>query len=167
MLLAAMIGPAAANAQPSLRSDDAFTAIFFAYGKSGLADASGGNDPRSPSGTACIDSLFQGMLSGKNSNAYTAGSLANDHIEIIGYADPIGNAAANFILARKRADAVRDYMITQGIAAGRIVIVSKGSVSPLQNWHCAGMPSRQTLAACLWADRRVEIRLFRYSKPNG
>jgi len=40
-------------------------------------------------------------------------------------------------------------MIAQGIATGRISIVSKGSTSPVRNWHCANTQSRQALAACL------------------
>jgi outer membrane protein OmpA-like peptidoglycan-associated protein len=39
---------------------------------------------------------------------------------VTGYADRGGNRAANFALADRRAAAVRDALVAEGIAAGRI-----------------------------------------------
>ena len=52
-------------------------------------------------------------------------------VEIAGYTDSIGTLAHNMDLSLRRADAVRDYLIQQGISADRIVAKGYGPASPV------------------------------------
>lgn len=45
---------------------------------------------------------------------------------IEGHADPRGTADANMRLSRERADSVRDYLSSKGVAAGRLQSIGKG-----------------------------------------
>jgi peptidoglycan-associated lipoprotein len=51
-------------------------------------------------------------------------------ILIEGHADSRGTNEYNLALGERRADAVRDYMVSLGVAAERITIVSKGEEQP-------------------------------------
>ena len=51
-------------------------------------------------------------------------------ITIEGHADSRGTAEYNLALGERRASAVRDYLVSLGVAANRIQIVSKGKESP-------------------------------------
>ena len=51
-------------------------------------------------------------------------------IMVEGHADPRGTNEYNLALAERRAGAVRDYLVSLGIAADRITIVSKGEEAP-------------------------------------
>jgi outer membrane protein OmpA-like peptidoglycan-associated protein len=50
---------------------------------------------------------------------------------IVGYADDRGDATTNSRLAAQRADAVRGYLVAQGIDPARLTIVSRAEDSPL------------------------------------
>ena len=52
-------------------------------------------------------------------------------ITIEGHCDERGSAEYNLGLGERRASAVRDYMVTLGIGADRMVVVSKGKESPV------------------------------------
>jgi outer membrane protein OmpA-like peptidoglycan-associated protein len=52
-------------------------------------------------------------------------------IEISGHTDNVGNKKANKTLSEKRAKACRDYLISQGIDAGRIEAVGFGDARPI------------------------------------
>lgn len=51
-------------------------------------------------------------------------------IMIEGHADSRGTNEYNLALAERRADAVRDYLVSLGLAADRVTIVSKGEEQP-------------------------------------
>ena len=51
-------------------------------------------------------------------------------IMVEGHADSRGTAEYNLALGERRASAVRDYLVTLGIGADRVQIVSKGKESP-------------------------------------
>ena len=51
-------------------------------------------------------------------------------IQIEGHADSRGTSEYNFALGERRAAAVKDYLVSLGIAADRIGIVSKGEEEP-------------------------------------
>jgi len=53
------------------------------------------------------------------------------NVEIAGYSDSIGTRAHNMDLSLRRATAVRDFLIQNGIAAGRIAARGYGSDSPI------------------------------------
>lgn len=51
--------------------------------------------------------------------------------EIVGHTDSTGPAAYNMGLSRRRAEAVRDYLVSQGIAAGDLSLDWKGESQPI------------------------------------
>ena len=52
-------------------------------------------------------------------------------IEIQGHTDWIGSDAYNQALSERRANSVRDYLVSQGIAAGRITTIGYGETQPV------------------------------------
>lgn len=50
---------------------------------------------------------------------------------IEGYADAVGSESFNLRLSRARAEAVRDYLVANGIAADRLRVVGRGEIDPL------------------------------------
>ena len=53
------------------------------------------------------------------------------NVEIVGHTDSIGNAQYNEILSMKRANSVRDYLVSKGISAERINCYGMGASMPL------------------------------------
>ena len=56
-------------------------------------------------------------------------------VRIEGNCDERGTREYNFALGARRADAVRDYLIGRGIAAGRIATISFGKERPIDPGH--------------------------------
>ena len=52
-------------------------------------------------------------------------------VRIEGNADERGTREYNFALAARRADAVRDFLVAHGVAAGRIATISYGKEQPI------------------------------------
>jgi outer membrane protein OmpA-like peptidoglycan-associated protein len=52
-------------------------------------------------------------------------------IQVAGHTDSDGEENANLLLSQKRAESVRNYLISQGIAAGRIVAKGYGESAPI------------------------------------
>ena len=74
----------------------------------------------------------------------------NVGITIVGHTDSTGSDAINDPLSRERALAVRDYLTSRGVAAGRVVVQGRGSHEPVaSNATDAGRAQ----------NRRVEIFL--------
>ena len=78
-------------------------------------------------------------------------------ILVVGYADRMGNAAYNERLALKRAKAVRDYLVSNGIKAKKIEVRSLGKSAPQA--ECAATLAHAEMISCLREDRRVEIEV--------
>lgn len=79
-------------------------------------------------------------------------------IRIAGYADRIGSAAANEKLSKKRADAVRKYLVTKGIVNAQVVETRWfGESAPAT--ECPKKLSKAKLIKCLQPDRRVEVEV--------
>ena len=76
-------------------------------------------------------------------------------IEVRGYTDRLGSASYNLELSQRRADAVKELLVEQGIPAERIDARGLGQQDPIT--QCADNQSRENLVACLQPDRRVEI----------
>lgn len=64
-------------------------------------------------------------------NKLVAMMKADDSLiaQINGYASPIGKKSYNYTLSQKRSDAVKAYLVTQGISKERLVSVGKGEYS--------------------------------------
>jgi OOP family OmpA-OmpF porin len=54
-----------------------------------------------------------------------------DKVEIAGYTDNVGKAAANLILSQNRANTVREYLIAKGISPDRVTAVGYGMSNPI------------------------------------
>jgi peptidoglycan-associated lipoprotein len=93
----------------------------------------------SPTDRSELDQLAQCM---------TTGSLAGKNVELVGRADPRGEAEYNMTLGETRASAVKHYVAELGIAGSRIRTTSRGALDAQGHDEAS------------WAlDRRVDLRL--------
>jgi peptidoglycan-associated lipoprotein len=56
-------------------------------------------------------------------------------ITVEGHADERGSAEYNLALGSRRADAVKQYLVSLGVQAGRVTVVSKGKEQPVCSEH--------------------------------
>ncbi|HEX5338427.1 MAG TPA: OmpA family protein [Gallionella sp.] len=85
--------------------------------------------------------------------------LDYDKIVITGHADRTGSKAGNQQLSERRANAVHNYLVSEGVADNKMSSSGKGSSQPITKaGDCAKLKGKP-LAACLAPDRRVEIRI--------
>jgi OOP family OmpA-OmpF porin len=85
------------------------------------------------------------------------GKLRDVNLEVViavGHADRIGSDAYNMKLSVRRADSVKAYLVSKGIAASRIYTEGKGKRQPVKD--CKGSGKTKELIACLEPNRRVE-----------
>jgi OOP family OmpA-OmpF porin len=86
-------------------------------------------------------------------------SSAMDHVHVIGNADRLGSDEYNMALSVRRADAVRDYLVAQGVATHLIDSKGVGESAPVTaSGECVG-PQSAKVIACLQPDRRVDVDL--------
>jgi OOP family OmpA-OmpF porin len=99
-----------------------------------------------PEGRAALDALV---------NAIASSSYAS--VAIVGHADRIGAAAYNQQLSERRAQALRDYLVGDGIEAQKISARGVGSSEPVTSKaDCAGAHGAR-LIQCLQPDRYAEV----------
>ena len=84
----------------------------------------------------------------------TTKQLENKQIEITGYTDRIGPETYNQTLSERRAQAVRDYLVSKGLPADAISTQGLGAAKPVVG--CEGERGAQ-LIDCLAPNRRTEI----------
>jgi peptidoglycan-associated lipoprotein len=78
----------------------------------------------------------------------TTGPLAGKNVELVGRADPRGEAEYNMNLGATRADAVKHYLAQLGVTGSRLSTTSRGALDA------------QGHDEATWAvDRRVDLRL--------
>ena len=75
----------------------------------------------------------------------------NTNIMIVGHTDNTGSDAYNHDLSHRRANATREFLISQGVAANRFQVVGKGEAEPVTTNETA--EGRQQ-------NRRVEVALY-------
>lgn len=121
--------PASRTMQPYNLATD----TYFGFGKAAL----------DKNGKAKLD-LLVGEMPGKH----------NPRIHITGYADRLGDARSNLRLAQRRAEAVRDYLISRGVDPGLIDVTALGAHDPIVN--CAGRTG-EALVRCLGPNRRTVV----------
>ena len=80
-----------------------------------------------------------------------------DSIAVIGHTDRIGKDAYNQNLSERRAQAVKEYMVSKGIPAAKIQEAGRGKAEPTSGDACDKVRGRKKLIACLQPDRRVEV----------
>ena len=87
-------------------------------------------------------------------------TISYDLIIAVGYADRIGSDDYNKQLSMRRAEAVKNYLVTaKGISPDRIFTDGKGEANPVTGDSCVGERKTKELIACLAPDRRVEIEV--------
>jgi OmpA-OmpF porin, OOP family len=90
--------------------------------------------------------------------------MAYERLDVVGHADRIGSEPYNDELSRERAEAVRDYLVSKSLDAGRIRISAMGETMPVTGDACKNlMPEsrdNKKLVECLARDRRVEIKFI-------
>ena len=55
----------------------------------------------------------------------------NTNVEVIGHTDNVGSNSSNMKLSLKRANAIKDYLISQGLSSGRLSVVGSGESAPI------------------------------------
>ena len=111
-------------------SSDGFRSIYFAFGEYAISSS---------------------MESNMNTNIQVATS-AGAKIKIEGNCDEFGTDEYNYALGLKRAKAVKDSLIAQGITSSKMIMVSFGESSPV----CQSQSD-----SCYSRNRRVDLRLVR------
>jgi len=146
LLVMAVLGLAACNNPDRYGAGGAGgTALPSGTGGTGI-DTSGLGDPNNPASVAYFNQtigdrvLFavdqsnlsdgaRGVLAGQARWLQTNADYA---VIIEGHADEQGTREYNLALGARRASAVQNYLISQGIAAGRLRTVSYGKERPLE-----------------------------------
>jgi len=79
-----------------------------------------------------------------------------DEIVVVGHADRIGSEAYNQKLSERRANAVRAYLIRQGVPAAKVRAEGRGESESVVGDNCSAERGK-SLIACLQPDRRVDV----------
>ena len=77
---------------------------------------------------------------------------------VTGHTDRIGSQAYNQKLSERRADAVRDYLVSKGVPRDKIETLGMGKTQPVPGVVC-NMKAMKELIACLAPNRRVEVEV--------
>lgn len=92
--------------------------------------------------------------------AQRARDLALEVIVVVGHSDRSeGSQAAAARLAQSRASAVKEFLVSLGVAPGKIYSEGKGKTQPVSGATCAGLAGAKA-RQCLQPDRRVEIEVI-------
>jgi len=111
-------------------SSDGFQSIYFDFGDYGISSS--------------MDNKIVGNTNIANN--------AKTQIKIEGNCDEFGTDEYNYALGLKRAKAVKDSIVAQGVAADKIVIISYGESNPV----CSSPTD-----SCYARNRRVDLRLVK------
>ena len=111
-------------------SRDGFQSVYFGFGDYG------------------ISSNMENAIS-KDTHVANA---TKSKIKVEGNCDEFGTDEYNYALGLKRAKAVKDSMVAQGVNAAKIVIVSFGESNPICN---------TATDSCYAKNRRVDLRLVK------
>ena len=117
--------------------------VLFDFAKFGLEEL-----------TAAKRSTLGGLL--ERFAKYDATSLRK--VIITGHSDRIGKPAANVMISKKRAEAVKAFLIRAGIDTDVLEVAGVGAVSPVK--HCTGRARTAKLKTCLAPNRRVEVEII-------
>jgi OOP family OmpA-OmpF porin len=75
-------------------------------------------------------------------------------VAITGHTDQLGAAAYNQGLSQRRADAVKAYLVSKGVAASRLIAQGMGSTKLVKE---CDLRKRAEVVACGAPNRRVEV----------
>jgi OOP family OmpA-OmpF porin len=79
------------------------------------------------------------------------------YIIVNGHADRLGSAQYNQKLSEKRAEAVRAYLVSKGVAADKVETLGFGKTLPVKG--CPDQKERKGLIECLSPNRRVVVEV--------
>ena len=79
------------------------------------------------------------------------------YIIVNGHADRLGSTQYNQKLSEKRADAVRAYLVSKGVAADKVETLGFGKTLPVK--ACPDQKERKGLIECLSPNRRVVVEV--------
>ena len=102
-----------------------------------------------PEGMAAIDSQIIAKL---------ADVQKLELVLVTGHTDRIGSQAYNQKLSERRADAVRNYLVSKGVAKDKIETLGMGKTQPVPGVTCT-MTAMKALIECLAPNRRVEVEV--------
>jgi outer membrane protein OmpA-like peptidoglycan-associated protein len=105
-------------------------------------------------GSADLDSRFFAVL---NSVAKVLTKYKETLVEIAGHTDSVGSAESNQTLSERRANAVAEFLVSEGIIRDRIIVIGAGERLPV-----ADNDSAQGRAL----NRRVELSLLPIRKDG-
>ena len=114
---------------------------LFAFDKSSLADIKLG-------GRAALDDLATKLL---------AKAVEAERVHVIGYTDRLGSEVYSQALSTRRAETIRDYLVSKGLAENLVSAESRGEAKPVAI-DCY-QSSRAALIACLAPNRRVVVEV--------
>jgi OOP family OmpA-OmpF porin len=77
---------------------------------------------------------------------------------VTGHTDRIGTQAYNQRLSERRANTVRDYLVSRGVARDKIETLGMGKTQPIPGVVC-NQKNMKELIACLAPNRRVEVEV--------
>lgn len=105
-------------------------------------------DQLSPTGVTTINTFARDL-----------GDKANySSVRVAGHTDPIGSEAFNQDLSDRRANTVRNQLVTEGVPGDRISAQGFGETQlKVTEADCAGAKSRAALIECFQPNRRVEV----------
>lgn len=106
---------------------------------------------------ATLTAEGKGILDKIAANAAALKTL--EAIAVVGYTDRIGTDAYNKKLSERRANAVRDYLVSRGVGSDRISVEGRGKANSVTGDKCKGAVT-QKLIACLQPDRRAVIEIL-------
>ena len=76
-------------------------------------------------------------------------------VDITGYTDRLGSEQYNLELSKRRAEAVKEYLVERGVEPRRLRAAGKGKADPVV--RCTDQEDREALIKCLEPNRRVEV----------
>jgi OmpA-OmpF porin, OOP family len=79
------------------------------------------------------------------------------YIIVNGHADRLGSVQYNQKLSEKRAEAVRAYLVSRGVAADKVETLGFGKTLPVK--ACPDQKERKGLIECLAPNRRVVVEV--------
>ena len=82
-------------------------------------------------------------------------------ITVVGHTDRLGSPGYNQKLSMRRAEAVKNYLVSKGgVADDRVSAAGKGESEPVtRTEECRGSKPNPKLIACLQPDRRVDVEV--------
>ena len=101
-----------------------------------------------PDGKIMLDGLVQQL----NTTQY-------DSVQVTGHTDRLGSAEYNQKLSERRANEVKNYLVSKNIPSERVKATGMGESQPVTQVNdCKGNKSPK-LIACLQPDRRVDVEM--------